>query len=289
MTLAMLVPLVVKGSIFLIVFGTGLKAALEDVLHLLRRPGLALRSMLSMNIVMPVVAGALASAFDLHHAVKVALITLGVSPVPPLLPRKEVNAGGRGSYAIALLVMAGLTAIVFVPVQVRLIGSFFGTPAYMPPAAVAKIVLVSVLVPLAAGIIVRRLAPDLAERIARPIGMVATILLVAAALLVIFGAWRSAVSLVGNGILLASAAFVVVGLAVGHLLGGPEPEDRTVLALSTATRHPGVALAIASVNVPSERLVLAAVLLYFVISTILSAVYLAWRRRQRAAGEVRST
>src|SRR5262249_46123976 len=152
MTLAMLVPLVVKGSIFLIVFGTGLKAALEDVLHLLRRPGLALRSMLSMNIVMPVVAGALASAFDLHHAVKVALITLGVSPVPPLLPRKEVNAGGRGSYAIALLVMAGLTAIVFVPVQVRLIGSFFGTPAYMPPPPLAKTVPAPGLWPLPAAL-----------------------------------------------------------------------------------------------------------------------------------------
>jgi len=283
MDLASLIPLAVKGSVIMIVFSIGLGATVEDVLYLLHRRGLALRSLLSMNIVMPVVAGGLAAAFDLHPAVKTALIALGVSPVPPLLPRKEVQAGGRGSYAIGLLVMAALTAIVFVPVQVDLVGRAFGTAAHMPPSAVAQIVFVSVLVPLAVGILVHRLAPDLARRIARPIGRVANVLLLVAALLVVFGAWQSAVSLVGHGVLYASAIFVVVGLVAGHFLGGPEPEDRTVLALSTATRHPGMAFAIAAANYATARLALTAVLLYFVISAVLSFVYLAWRKRQGAA------
>src|SRR5262249_58413083 len=87
----------------------------------------------------------------------------------------------------------------------------------------------------------------------------------------------------GHGVLYASAIFVVVGLVAGHFLGGPEPEDRTVLALSTATRHPGMAFAIAAANYATARLALAAVLLYFVISAVLSFVYLAWRKRQGAA------
>ena len=35
--------------------------------------------------------------------------------------------------------------------------------------------------------------------------------------------------------LLAIAAFVLVGLAAGHVLGGPAPENASVLALSTAS------------------------------------------------------
>ena len=92
---------------------------------------------------------------------------------------------------------------------------------------------------------------------------------------------------IGNGHVIAIAAFVAIGLIVGHLLGGPDPRDRVVLALATASRHPGVALAIAAANFPQEKGVMGAILLYLVISLIVSVAYLAWRRR--ALGSVAST
>jgi BASS family bile acid:Na+ symporter len=286
MDVAHVIPFAMQASIFLVVFSVGLTATIEDLLYLLHRPGLAFRSFLSMNIAMALVAGLLAAAFDLHQAVKVALITLGMSPVPPLLPRKQVKAGGRGSYAIGLFVTAALSAIVFVPIEVPLIGQIFGKPVHMPPSAVARIVLVSVLLPLVLGVLVRRLAPDLSERAAKPIGSVAMALLILVALLILLSTWRPAVSLIGSGTLVAAMAFVVVGLGVGHLLGGPEPRDRTVLALSTACRHPGVAMAIASANFPAQTLELPAMLLYILVSVLLSIPYLAWRKRQAAAGTI---
>ena len=53
------------------------------------------------------------------------------------------------------------------------------------------------------------------------------------------------VSLVGNGTVLVIAAVVAAGLAAGHWLGGPDPDDRTALAIASSMRHPGVAMAIA--------------------------------------------
>jgi BASS family bile acid:Na+ symporter len=55
-----------------------------------------------------------------------------------------------------------------------------------------------------------------------------------------------------------------------------------VLALSTASRHPGVALAIAHANFPDEKLAPAAVLLYLIVSGIVSLPYLRWNRRCHA-------
>ena len=73
----------------------------------------------------------------------------------------------------------------------------------------------------------------------------------------------------------------LVGLAIGHLLGGPAPENRTSLAISTASRHPGIALALAQANFPAEKLVLAALLLYLLINAIVSIPYILWAESKR--------
>lgn len=283
MDLASLIPLVVKASIVLTVLALGLQVSTGDVLSIFRRPVQLLRSLLAMNVIMPVVAVALALAFDLHPAVKIALVALALSPVPPMLPRKQLKAGGDSPYVFGLLVAAGLFAIVFVPVGLEVVGRVFAVPLYLPAQRVALIVAVTVLAPLAVGMVLRRAVPAFAERIARPLSMVATVLLIVAVVPILFTAWPAMVSLVGNGTLAAFAAFIVVGLAAGHLLGGPDSADRTVLAFSTATRHPGVALAIAGANFPEQKLVLPAVLLYLIAGAILSIPYSIWRQRTTGA------
>jgi bile acid:Na+ symporter, BASS family len=50
-----------------------------------------------------------------------------------------------------------------------------------------------------------------------------------------------------------------------------------VLALATSSRHPGVALAIATANFPDEKLVLPAVLMFLLAGAILSIPYVKWQ------------
>jgi BASS family bile acid:Na+ symporter len=66
---------------------------------------------------------------------------------------------------------------------------------------------------------------------------------------------------------------------VGHLFGEPDPDSRVVLALSTACRHPALALAIAGANFPDERRVLAAILLYLLLNVLLTIPYIKWQRK----------
>jgi BASS family bile acid:Na+ symporter len=56
-----------------------------------------------------------------------------------------------------------------------------------------------------------------------------------------------------------------------------------VLALSTASRHPAVALTVATSGVMQTKQELGAVLLYVVVSVLVSLPYVMWRRRQAAA------
>ncbi|MGH9882109.1 MAG: hypothetical protein ACRD6N_11795 [Pyrinomonadaceae bacterium] len=97
MTLQTLIPLALKASIVLLVVGLGLKASLKDATYLFRRPGQLLRALLAMNVLMPLFAVAVAVIFDLTPAVKIALVALAVSPIPPVLPNKAMKAGSHGA------------------------------------------------------------------------------------------------------------------------------------------------------------------------------------------------
>lgn len=282
MSLAALIPLVLKISILLSVFAIGLKATLADATFLFRRPGYLGRALLAMNVLMPLVAFGLAMTFDLNPAVKIALVTLSVSPIPPILPNKALKAGGKADYTIGLLVATAVLAIVVVPITLEIFERVTGRPLNMSAGAIAEQVLITVLAPLLVGIVIRQLMPSIADRAAKPIGILGTVLLVLSFLPVLFGSARALLSLIGNGTLLSLAVFALFGLILGHLLGGPEPDNRPVLALATSSRHPAVAIGIAHANFPGQKLAAAAVLLYLIVSGILSAPYLSWVKRTRA-------
>lgn len=171
---------------------------------------------------------------------------------------------------------AGLAAILFVPAALEVVERVFDVPLQLAVAVVAKIVLITVVGRLAIGMAIRKLMLGVAEAMARPLGLLAMVLLVLGAIVILASAWRPMVSLVGNGTLAAFGGFVMVGLAAGHLLGGPDPNDRAVLAPATSSRHPGVAMMIATTNFPDRALVLPAVLLFLIASAILQLPYMRW-------------
>src|SRR5262245_39374628 len=121
MTLQELISLGIQGSMALIVLSVGLHATFEDLLYLVRRPGVLVRSLFAMNVIMPAVAVAIAYWLDVDHALKVALIALSVAPVPPFLPVSQLKGGGRQPYVIGLLATASLLSIVLVPSLTALI------------------------------------------------------------------------------------------------------------------------------------------------------------------------
>jgi len=278
MTVQQAVMLALQASVLLIVFGFGLQTTLHDLQFLLRRPGLLARSLLSMFVIMPIVALILVRTFELRPSFEIALVALAISPVPPLLPRKEGKAGGRAAYGLALMAVVSILAIVVVPLWVELMGRFFDRELRMPPAAIARVVVMMTLSPLLTGVIVRRFAPAVADRLERPARLVSTVLLVAGASALLIVAVPVVLRVMDPSILQALAAFVVVGLGVGHWLGGPQADDATVLALSTASRHPAIALAVAKLNFPDEPLLGATILLYLIVLTLLSLPYV-WRQR----------
>ena len=264
-------------SIVVTVFTLGLSATWRGIAEEFQKPSALLRALLAIDIIMPAFALGAVAVTNLPGPVKIALVLLSISPVPPLLPRKALKAGAKDGFILGLLVAAALVALVFVPLAVEGLGRYFGVTAHAPFPLVARILALTVLVPLVAGMVLHQWVPSLAERLASPLARGAGILLLLCALPVIVGQFASAVSLIRDGTLAVFLLFIVTGLTAGHLLGGPEHRSKMTLALATASRHPGLAISIAALNFPNQKLTLAAVVLYLVLNAMVTFAYLKWQ------------
>jgi len=274
-----LVMLALQVSILATTFGFGLRATPRDVSFLLRHPLLLGKSLIAMFLIMPLVATAMVSLFDLTPTLGIALVALSVAPLPPLIPKRLNQAGGYAPYGIALMATVAVLSVVIVPLAGELASQLLHRPVGIGAGTVAVVVLKTVLVPLAAGMVIRASLPKIAHRIDHPISVSANILMIVAIVAVVAAAETTLRSLIGDGTILVMVAFVLIGLAVGHLLGGPEPDDRVVLAISSSCRHPAMALAIASAGFSTANSG-ATILLYLLVNIIVGLPYTIWQRRK---------
>ena len=222
--------------------------------------------------------------FPLEAPVKIALVTMSLAPLPPTFSKKPLKAGGSISYAVGLFVAITLIAVVFVPLALMVLTQVFGMPLAMSAASVWELVLWALLVPMLAGLVIHHIWPSFGDRVAEPLAKAGSILFLIVFIAILVRVWPAMISLIGNGTVLAMIVLAVIAIAVGHALGGPAPGDRTTLALASASRHPAIAIAIASANFPDQKLAPAAVVLYLIVSGLASAPYLKLVGRRRASG-----
>ncbi|MGA7778041.1 MAG: hypothetical protein WCA85_10080 [Paraburkholderia sp.] len=259
------------------VFGFGMSTTIADLLYVVRRPGLLIRSLLSVLVIMPILAVALVEFLNLRIEVEAALICLAISPVPPLLPKKQGKAGGLQSFGLGLMIILMLAAIPAIPLSLRLLEIVFARPFVVGTGTIARAVLLMALLPLAVGLLVRAVFPQIAMWLKKPLAVAANGLLLLGALLLLAGSLTTIWSATGQRAVVAIFSFVILGLLIGHLMGGPETENRAVVALSTACRHPAIALAVATINFPDTQII-GVILLYLITSAIVCIPYVAWQR-----------
>jgi len=273
----LLVTKILVGALILSI-GTG--ATFADVGYLLRRPGLLARSLLAMYVLVPLAAFALIKLLSVSASAKTALLVLAVSAGAPLLPRRLERYSG-GEYAISIVVTTSLLAIVVVPLWVKLLAWHFDLAAEVSPFDVANTMAVAVFLPLAAGMVLRAVAPVPAERFADQASAICGITLVVVAMGLLATQWEVVLTAGWQGIA-ALVVLLLVALAIGHILGGPVAEHRTGLAIACATRHVGIALIVATLFRGPRTVAMLAT--YVIASLLVTIPYLQWRRYRGGSG-----
>lgn len=279
MTPQTLLKLLILAGVVLVVIAIGLRARLRRPLLILRRPQLALRAVLVMYVAMPLLALLLVTLLPHRPGVGAALLGLTVSPVLPPWAKKGAALGGNADYVIGLQLLSCVVALLAEPVMIAVGARWFGVETVLAPWAVEKVLLATVLLPLAVGLGLARLTPQRAPRLAALAERLGGGLLLAGVLLLLALQAPTILGAIGQGTVALIVLLVGAGLLLGHVMGGPDPAFSRPLASATVSRHPAVALVLASAAVPQHQpTVLGTVLLYMLTALLLPIPF---ERRRR--------
>jgi bile acid:Na+ symporter, BASS family len=275
---------VAAATVFTIMFDLGLAIVPGEFRWVVQHRALMAKALFAALVAVPALAWAVARTLDLPRAAEVGIMLMAISPGAPVALRRSLGAGGHQSFAPALQIALALLAVVSMPLWIAAFDEYYAGTATVDPRHLARQVFVAQLLPLALGMLARRVLPARAawlEPRLRKAGSALLLLLVALALVDI---WKPVVG-AGVRVSLAIVAVTALAAAAGHLLGGPEPATRTATAISSAARNPGLALLVATLNHASPAIT-ATVLAYLLIAALTLIPYAAWRKR--AAGGTRT-
>ena len=279
-TMPISVMLAIHASIMLVVFAVGLETAREDALFLFRHPPLLLKSPVARNVAMP------PGCTLARKSVPSASCCKGRNRVPVRHPGSANPTARSLEGRCARPLCFRITGLTFrigdraCSCDPRIAEPGFREASSLRTACGGKVCSHFHPGSTRGRYALRHFRPARAGELAHFIGMLGTITLLAALLPLLVVAWQALLVLIGNGGLFVMALFVAAGLAAGHTLGAPNQGDRTALALATASRHPGLAIAIARNNFPDYlTLVAGAVITYLLLSQLFFIPYRRWRRK----------
>ena len=272
-----ILSIVAAATLFAVMFDLGLAIVPGEFRWVVKRPALLLKGLFSVLIAVPVIALVVTRALELPRAVEVGIVLMAISPGAPVALRRSMGAGGHRTFAPALQIAVALLAVVSMPLSIAILNEYYRAQAVVDPQHLARQVFFAQLLPLGLGMAMNRLASTAAAWLEPRLRRLGSVLLILLLVLVLIDIWHVVVD-AGWRAALAIVLVTALALAVGHMLGGPEPATRTATAICSAARNPGLALLVATLNHASPAIT-ATALAYLLIAAVTLIPYVAWRRR----------
>lgn len=267
-------------------FALGLGLQTSALAQIRQRSALVVRVLVGSCVLVPLVALVLLKlplSSGLSVPVRFGIALMALSPSAPLTLRKAGKTGGDHQLAAVLQACAAITAIVSIPLVVDLFRASFGIQGWdIGPREVALQVGLAQVLPLTAGLLLRRWQPGWVERLEVPLNKLANGLFLLLVVVVLIKAGPALLPFVANNLLalVFMAVMVAAALTIGSLMAGPAPGERLTVALVTSMRNPGLALVFAATYgaaVPGLKL---AVLVYLLVTVLLSIPFVRWQKSQ---------
>lgn len=237
-----------KGAIVpalgLIMFGMGLTLTGPQLTAVLRRPRYLLLGIGLQFLIMPALAWGLAELLQLPPTLAAGLILVGACPGGTASNVMTYLARGDVALSVAMTAASTLVAPLLTP---WITWWLAGTRVDVPAAAMLLDILRIVLLPVLAGVLLRRYPAAFAKRLAGWLPGL-SMLLIALIVAIILALNRD--QLAATGALVAGAVVLhnALGFALGYAgarLGGATPAQRRTIAIEVGMQNSGLATALA--------------------------------------------
>lgn len=283
----MRVALEVASQVLVVIFvlstllSVGLLVSARQLLvSLQQRRSLAV-ALFANFVVLPSLALALCWWMELPPLTQAALLLVATAPGSPATLRLNEFARGDQATAVGLLVLLTSLTVVYQPLILPLLLPSLS----VSPIPIARTLVLTVLLPLVFGLLLKARWPALAGRL-RPalarLGNISAILSCLLLLPVVYFDAIKEVVLNGEG-LLVLLLYLPLAVGAGWWLGGPEADQRRLLALCCGQGSMGAAFVVAAHNFDNHQVIAMLLLILWVSLALLIPLALVFRRRSLGA------
>ena len=261
----------------------GLGLTVHEILAPLRNGRLVGLSLLANFVLAPVVAMGLARVLGLEEPLGVGLLLAGVAGGAPFLLKLADLSRSNMPFAVGLMVVLMVVTVGYMPIVLPLLLENVA----VNPAAIARSLILLMLIPLAIGLALRAWQATGAARLRALVAPVSSISMIFVVVLTTAGHFGSMLSILGSFGIVAAVIFVAICFGIGWVLGGPGPDTRGVLSLGTAQRNTAAALVVAGQNFNDAKVVVMITVVMIVSFAVLMPLARALAKRQ-LPGDVRA-
>src|SRR3954453_11561123 len=278
--LSKVIPVALLVFVVSSMLAVGLSLTVGQILLPLRNRRLLALALLANFVLMPLAAVAIARLLQLEQSLRAALLLLGTAAGAPFLPKLAAVAKGSLAFGVGLMVLLMALTVGYMPLVLPLLLEGVSVDA----TKIAKSLVILMLLPLAAGLGVKRKYEAVAARVAPVLNKVSTLSLVLLIVLLLATNIQNIADLFGTRGVLASSIFLLVSFGTGWLLGGPGLDTRSVLALVGAQRNIAAALVVGAQNFDDPKVVVMVAVVSIVGLLVLMPLARVVARRSTYAG-----
>ena len=240
-------PALINPLLGVIMFGMGLTLRAEDFRVVFSRPRDVLIGCLAQFTVMPLLAFALTRIFSLDDALAVGVILVGCCPGGTASNVITYLAKGDLALSVGMTATSTLLAPVLTPLLVWL---FAGETVDVNVWGMLLSILWVVILPIALGLLVKRLWPKATDRATSYLPALSSI---AICLIVMIVIAANAHKLLSGGLVIVLVVILhnVCGLAIGYLIGyllKLTPAKRRAISVEVGMQNSGLASSLATLH-----------------------------------------
>jgi BASS family bile acid:Na+ symporter len=224
----------------------GLSLTVTRIIEPLRNPLRVALALVANFVLVPILAYAIGTALGLDQPLKTGLIILALGAGAPFLPKLTMAAKGDVAYGVGLMFLLMVVTVFYMPLVL---------PILLPgvsvdPWSIAQSLVALMLIPLTIGLLAKAAWPDDAKSWQVFFGKVSTIFAVAVLVIGIGLDVPNVLASIGTRGLVAIIALVLGSMAIGLLLGGRVPAERSVMIIGTGFRNVAAAFVVVVTNFP---------------------------------------
>ncbi len=246
------IPIMMLAFVVSSMLAVGLSLTIRQILAPLRNGRLVFLALLANFVLMPLCALAIARILKLDQPLGIALLLLGAAAGAPFLPKLAGIAKGDLAFAVGLMVLLMVLTVGYMPLVLPLLLEGVS----VDPMKIARSLVLLMLLPLGLGLAMNARFGSIAEKMRAPLNRISSLSLALLFLLMLTTNIQNVISLFGTRGILASILFLLVGAAIGWLLGGTGLGTKGVLALATAQRNIAAALVVGGKDFDPKVLVM---------------------------------